>query len=163
MFGFREINESDISDEYLISLNNKQYMKYSEHSQFEHTFLSQKKYLSSFSNSTTTLIKGAYKFSTESLVGVVNATDIDREQSICNAGILIFNSFSSQRIGSIIWQRWIDFLHNQEGIQEVYAGTRIENLPMRRLCEKVQMQEVKEIDTNLESNYIFYVHRQVCF
>ena len=138
-------------------------MKHSEQSQFEHTFLSQKKYISSFSNSTTTLLKGVYKFPTENLVGVVNATAIDREQSICNAGILIFQIYSSQKSGSIIWQSWIDFLHNQEGIQEVFAGTRSENLPMRRLCEKVQMQEVKECDIRLDSNYVYYVHRKVSF
>ena len=162
MFGFREINDTDIGDEYLNSLNNKQYMKYSEQSQFEHTFLSQKNYLSSFNNSTTSLIKGVHKIAIQNLVGVVNATAIDREKSICNAGILIFHSFSSQRAGSIIWQRWIEFLHNQEGIQDVFAGTRLENLPMRRLCEKAQMQEVKAFDRKLESNYVFYVHRQMC-
>lgn len=136
-------------------------MKYSEQSQFEHTFLSQKNYLSSFNNSTTSLIKGVHKIAIQNLVGVVNATAIDREKSICNAGILIFHSFGSQRAGSIIWQRWIEFLHNQEGIQDVFAGTRLENLPMRRLCEKAQMQEVKGFDRKLESNHIFYVHRQI--
>jgi RimJ/RimL family protein N-acetyltransferase len=161
LFGFREINDTDIEDEYLNSLNNKQYMKYSEQSQFEHTFLSQKNYLSSFNNSTTSLIKGVHKIAIQNLVGVVNATAIDREKSICNAGILMFHSFSSQRAGSIIWQRWIEFLHNQEGIQDVFAGTRLENLPMRRLCEKAQMQEVKGFDRKLESNHIFYVHRQI--
>ena len=163
MFGFREINETDIRDEYLNTLNDKEYMKYSEQSQFEHTFISQKNYLSSFNNSTTSLIKGVQKMPVVSLVGVVNATAIDREKSICNAGILIFQSFSSQRAGSIIWQRWIDFLHNQEGIQEVFAGTRLKNFPMRRLCEKAQMLEVKAFDTKLESKHIFYVHRQVCY
>ena len=136
-------------------------MKYSEQGRFEHTFLSQKNYLSSFRNSTTSLIRGVNKISIGSLVGVVNATAIDREKSTCNAGILIFHSFSSQKIGSTIWQRWIEFLHHQEGIQEVYAGTKHENLPMRRLCENVQMQEVNEFDIKLESSHVFYVHRQV--
>lgn len=137
-------------------------MKYSEQRQFEHTFLSQKNYLSSFNQSTTSLIRGVHKIPIVSLVGVVNATAIDRKKSTCNAGILIFHSFSSQKNGFAIWQGWIEFLHNQEGIREVYAGTKLENLPMRRLCEKAQMEEFKDFNTKLDSNHIFYVHSQVC-
>jgi len=161
LFAFREINEVDISVDYLNTLNNKQYMKYSEQSQFEHTFLSQRKYLSSFIHSTTSLIRGVHKIPIESLVGVVNATAIDRKKSTCNAGILIFHSLSSQGEGSVIWKGWINFLHNQEGIREVYAGTKLENLPMRRLCEKAEMEEVKELNAKLGSSHIFYVHSQV--
>ena len=158
MIYFRALKEADIDTSYLETLNDKAYMMFSRQKMYFHTSLSQKRYLDSYSNSEISIIKAACESDSHDLIGVVNATEINRSISSCNAGILIFRSFGHKGKGHEVWQSWLEFLHTTERIKIVYAGTHIGNISMQKLCLKAQMKQIQPVQIEVTNDLVFFEH-----
>ena len=106
----KKLLDSDVTQEYLDSLNDTEHMRFSRNSGRIHTFEGQRKYVSSFENTELDpkpLLFGVFKDG--KLAGTLTAY-FDEPSLKANIGILIFRTASSKGLGKeslIQFSRWI--------------------------------------------------------
>ena len=89
----RRLSVEDISDEYLQTLNNIEYMKYSRHSMQFHTYESQHKYITDFLK-TRNILLGIFHSQTKALIGSLNCY-ISFDSMELNLGFLVFEKHAN--------------------------------------------------------------------
>lgn len=128
------IDESDISKNYIETLNDKRYMKYSRNSQTKHTVLTQSSYINEV-NASEDLLFGIRTIIDNGLVGTIRFR-IDKLAKSMELGFLIFKGSENKGYASEALQYFIKefgvFFHDVTLI----IGTDKKNLPMQRIANK---------------------------
>jgi len=118
------------------NLNDVDYLRFSRHRFVVHTFESIKDFVWNLKS------MGGHYYQIIDIkkglaVGTFTIKPLGENQ--CEAGILIFKEFSNQRIAYSIWQFLPSFVAGL-GFHFLVSGTHIQNIPMRRVMEKVGME-----------------------
>jgi RimJ/RimL family protein N-acetyltransferase len=139
----QNFQQLDITENYLKWLNDKELMKYSRQSFFDHDFNSAEMYLKTFNNSLNLFL--ALKIN-QTLIGTATVY-IDDVYKTCSYGILIGREFSGNGFGQIIWDFLIKDMSVQLGVRKVSAGTLSGNAKMIKIIEKSGM----DLEANLKN------------
>lgn len=128
------IDESDISEIYIETLNDKRYMQYSRNSQIRHTVLTQSSYINE-ANKSEDLLFGIRTIIDDCLVGTMRLR-INKFTKSMELGFLIFkgkenNGYASETLKYFIEELSV-FFH---GVTLI-IGTDKKNLPMQRIANK---------------------------
>lgn len=147
-FVLYQLTESDVSEEYLDTLNDSEYMKYSRNSAFNHTFSSQVQYIADFRQSNN-LFFGIKKVEDKKLVGTINCY-IDFSRMTLSLGFLIFRSQQGKGYASAALEILIPYLETQFPGMRALIGSNQDNLAMHKVAKKFDFQiELQDIDLNL--------------
>jgi RimJ/RimL family protein N-acetyltransferase len=139
----QNFQQLDITENYLRWLNDKELMKYSRQSFFDHDIKSAEMYLKTFSNSSNRFL--AIKIN-QTLVGTATVY-IDDIYKTCSYGILIGKEFLGNGFGQIVWDFLIKDLSVRLGARKVSVGTLIGNAKMIKIIEKSGM----DFEANLKN------------
>lgn len=141
---------SDISDEYLDTLNDSKYMKYSRNADFKHTFTSQSSYISNFIDSND-LLFGIRNTSDGSLLGTINCY-IDFSEMTLDLGFLIFRKHQGKGYATEALGLLISYLEKQFPGMTIIIGSKRENIAMHEVAKKLSFQleitDVLDVNTN---------------
>lgn len=128
----KQLLSSDITDEYLETLNDKSYMRYSRNSDENHTKSSQIAYIDGFDNDTfnpKSIIFGI--FDNRKLVGT-STVYFDKSTFCANVGLLIFKSFASKGAAKKSLSLISAWLFARFPTYSIQVGMNKSNLPMIR-------------------------------
>ena len=145
--------ETDVSLEYLETLNDIEYMKYSRNSSFIHTEKSQAEYIAKFRESTN-LLFGIKKIEGEKLLGNVNCY-IDFSKMTLDLGFLIFRNeqgrgFASEALGLLI-----PYLESQYPGMILVIGSNKNNVAMHKIATKLGFCQESNDDQISDVNFRF--------
>lgn len=131
--------ESDISQEYLDSLNDPNHMKYSKNVAFSHTFASQIEYIAKFNNSSD-LLFGVKQTNSGKLLGSITCY-IDFYASTLDLGFLIFRNCQGKGYATRSLRLLIPYLESQFPGMTVVIGSHKDNLAMHKVAVNLDFQE----------------------
>lgn len=129
-----ELLPVDITEEYLSSLNDVEYMRFSRNSNFTHTFKSQLLYLAKF-NGTSSLLFALKDIAKKELVGTLNCY-VDFQKMTLDLGFLIFKKHGGKGFASEALGILIPFLESQYPGMTVIIGTDKNNFAMHKIANK---------------------------
>ena len=148
---------SDISEEYLETLNDSEYMKYSRNSNFMHTRSSQVQYIADFRLSNN-LLFGIKSTEDGKLLGNINCY-IDFSKMTLDLGFLIFRNEQGRGYASEALGLLIPYLETQFPGMTTVIGSNRNNLAMHEVAKKLDFQIERDgsqdIDLNLRFVRIF--------
>ena len=133
--------ESDISQEYLDSLNDPNHMKYSRNVTYFHTFASQIEYITKFKNSFN-LLFGVKQTNSGKLLGSITCY-IDFYTSTLDLGFLIFKNYQGKGYATRSLRLLIRYLESQFPGMTVVIGSHKDNLAMHKVAVNLDFQEVR--------------------
>jgi len=139
---------SDISDEYLETLNDKSYMQYSRNSDETHTESSQFAYINSFdkdSSDPNSIILGI--FDDGRLIGT-SAIYFDKGTYCANVGLLIFKSFASKGAAKESLSRISAWISARFPAYSIQVGMSKLNLAMMRTALSSGFSQIESPDDN---------------
>ena len=146
-FSFRRLVHDDISQEYLDTLNDKNYMRFSRNISTKHTFDSQTIYLNEFEDSRKFLF-GIWDKESNSLVGVMNGyIDFYRTRTV-SLGFLVFKKYAGTGVITESLISLTKHLEVQLPGYRLIISTRIENIAMQNVALKCSFLK----DDTQESN-----------
>jgi RimJ/RimL family protein N-acetyltransferase len=145
--------ETDISLEYLETLNDVEYMKYSRNSSFIHTEDSQIEYIAKFRDSIN-LLFGIKKIEDGKLLGNINCY-IDFSKMTLDLGFLIFrneqgNGFASEALGLLI-----PYLESQFPGMIIVIGSNKNNVAMHKIATKLGFCQKSDDPQISDTNFRF--------
>ena len=149
----RRLSVEDISDEYLQTLNNAEYMKYSRHSMQFHTYESQQKYITDFLK-TGNILLGIFHSRTKALIGSLNCY-ISFDLMELNLGFLVFEKYANQGFVSESLETVIPYLANQFPNMTMVIGTHKSNVGMQKVAEKLRFIQTDEKSENGTETIIY--------
>lgn len=120
--------ESHISEEYIHSLNSKNYMKFSRNSSKNHTIELQKKYLTKF-DFTSSFILALHEESSNKLIGT-STFYVNEFTHVINIGLLIFEEYSGRGFGSLAMKEVVEFVESIFPNYELEIGTDMNHKAM---------------------------------
>jgi [ribosomal protein S5]-alanine N-acetyltransferase len=131
----RSFVESDISDNYISWLNDKEVVRYSNQRFLNHTVESSRNYLKGFLD-TNNIYMAIEDKKTKELFGSITAI-IQINHGVADIGLMIGNKNSWGRgVGSEAWALMMDFLFSQCNIRKITGGTLKVNTGMARIMKK---------------------------
>ena len=133
----RAFSESDICDEYLSWLNDKDNMAYSNQRFITHTFETAQEFLQSM-NSNGDLFLKICELETENMIGTITAR-IQIHHQTADLGILVGAKYWQKGFGYDAWNLLIKYLFTVRDIRKVTAGTLSCNTGMNLLAVRSQM------------------------
>ncbi len=137
----RDFTDSDITGDYLDSLNDQDHMRFSRQRLRRHSRSSCAEYLKSF-ESTPSFFLAICDRDSGGLVGTISV-HVDQESSVADMGLLVFPGSAGSGYGSEAWRGVLDTLLDGFPIVEVTAGTATGNQAMRRIIEGSGMRLVR--------------------
>ena len=152
-----DLLSSDVSEEYLETLNDSEYMKYSRNSSFAHTPSSQVQYISDFAFSND-LLFGIKSVENGKLLGTINCY-IDFSKMTLDLGFLIFKNERGRGYASEALSLLIPYLEVQFPGMTAIIGSNKHNVAMHEVAKKfnfqVESENGEEFGTNLRFVRIF--------
>lgn len=142
----QQLLSSDITDEYLDTLNDKYYMQYSRNSGKRHTRESQTAYIKCFDKDISnpeSLILGV--FDSNKLIGTATVY-FDKDSLCANVGVLVFKSYASKGIAkkSLSWiSAWVTARFPTYSIQ---VGMNKSNTAMIRSALSSGFSQIDSLD-----------------
>ena len=149
----RYLSEDDITNNYLETLNDKEYMRFSQNSKYLHTLETQKSYIKRFQNTVEKperLIFGIY--SQEQLCGTLT-THISYQERKCNIGVLIFKNQAKEGLGTKALNTISLWLSSKFPEFEIEVGTSVENQGMIKLASNAGFQKKISRNANIYFKY----------
>jgi RimJ/RimL family protein N-acetyltransferase len=128
--------ESDLSYEYLVWLNNSNYMQYSDQQLEVHTLDTSRDYLKSFTDSPNLFLKVLN--SSGVMVGTLTVY-IDVNHKVHHCGILVDPNAAKRGFGRKAWMALTHHICPNLGARKVVAGTLESNIAMIKLFEISEM------------------------
>ncbi len=145
------LHVSDITEEYLETLNDKEYLRYSRNSSFDHTIESQTRYISEF-NLSNNLLFGIKSKTDMKLLGSVSCY-IDFTKLTLNLGFLIFKNYQGRGFASEALGLLIRHLEGQFPGMTAIIGSEPNNFAMHEVAKKHDFQILNK-DT--EDEHVIY-------
>ena len=145
--------KSDISDEYLETLNDSEYMKYSRNSNFTHTMDSQTQYIVDF-NLSSNLLFGIKCNEDGKLLGSINCY-IDFSKMTLDLGFLIFRNHQGKGYASEALGLLIPYLEAQFPGMTAVIGSNKNNFAMHEVAKKLNFQIESDNSQNIGVNLRF--------
>jgi len=147
------MTEADVSKEYLETLNDIEYMKYSRNATFIHTIESQNQYITDFklSNHLLFSIKDA---GNERMLGSINCY-IDFSRMELDLGFLIFKNHRGKGYASEALGLLIPYLQSQFPGMTAVIGSNKDNLAMHEVAKKLGFQLEDSSSINSKQNVRF--------
>ena len=149
----RRLSVEDISDEYLQTLNNIEYMKYSRHSMQFHTYESQHKYITDFLK-TRNILLGIFHSQTKALIGSLNCY-ISFDSMELNLGFLVFEKHANLGFVSESLETVMPYLADQFPNMTMVIGTHKSNVGMQKVAEKLGFIQTDEKSENGAETLIY--------
>ena len=145
---------SDVSEEYLETLNDTEYMKYSRNATFTHTLRSQIQYISDFTLSNN-LLFGIRNTKSGQLVGSLNCY-VDFSKMTLDLGFLIFRKqqgkgYATEALGLLIQYLTVQF----PGMTAV-IGSNKNNFAMHEVAKRLEFQIEKDFSPDIGQNVRFF-------
>jgi len=134
--------ETDISLEYLETLNDSDYMKFSRNSNLIHTKSSQVEYIAKFRDSINLLL-GIKENEGGKLLGNINCY-IDFSKMTLDIGFLIFKNRRGKGIASEALGLLIPFLESQFPGMTIVIGSNKDNVAMHKIAKKLGFNQVND-------------------
>ena len=136
-----KMSEPMINSEYLNTLNDKTYMKYSRQVLKSHSLETVVSFINEF---TPLQNKRFFAFINESndFTGTC-IIDFEQNHEIANLGFLIFRNFTGKGYGSKMLKLLVEEATKIPSLKFIEIGTHIENLSMIAIAKKAQMARVK--------------------
>lgn len=125
-----------VSQDYLDTLNDKNYMK---HTSVQSEFITRRKqidFINKVRNSENKFIAAVDKNTGE----LVATSILYLKKDTVNIGLLVIKKFSNSGLGAEILIFLIKLIKNSYPDKEFEVGTSLDNLPMRRLCENIGLK-----------------------
>lgn len=150
--------ESDISNEYLVWLNNSHHMQYSDQQLKVHTKDTSKDYLKSFTGSPNLFLK--ILDSSRVMVGTLTVY-IDANHNVHHCGILVDPNAAKRGFGRKAWVALTRHICPNLGARKVVAGTLESNIAMIKLFEisgmsfEARLCDEKQYDGKLHDVLIY--------
>ena len=135
---FTKLLDSDVSAEYLDTLNDAEYMKFSRHSAYVHTHLSQSKYIKDFTL-TNNMLFGIKDKENGELIGSINCY-IDFARMTLDLGFLILKERASKGYASEALKCLIEYLEGQFPGMTLVIGSNRKNIAMHEVAKKLNFQ-----------------------
>jgi RimJ/RimL family protein N-acetyltransferase len=153
-FIISRLTKHHVGEEYLSTLNDSQYMRFSQHAGKLATTETQLKYLESFDFNQNFLLA-----ITDCRLNRLVATAtlrVNPENQDLNIGFLVLRSFGGQGIGKEIFKSLSSWVFQLFPTLSQVIGTRIENLGMQKIAISADFKLVEELETN---NYVFFLKK----
>jgi RimJ/RimL family protein N-acetyltransferase len=147
------LSDSDISDEYLETLNDRNYMKFSRNSAANHTKASQIEYIHSFTNSHN-LLYGIKDLHSGELKGTLNCY-IDFSAMTLDLGFLVFRKFQRMGYASEGLGMLLNYLKEQFPGMTAIIGTNKANTGMQKIAIKHGFHLEKSDSSETRENFKF--------
>jgi RimJ/RimL family protein N-acetyltransferase len=140
LVSLRDVQEKDITNEWINALNDKNHMRWSRQRQMEHSVESIRKYIEEVKSSNGEFL-GIFKMDGKSsLVGTITVRPVLNFRTL---GFLVFPGNSGKGFLSMTVPKLLSTLLQKEDIDGIYIGTHKENVPMRKVAEKNKFELVK--------------------
>jgi len=117
----QHLKNTDINQDYINSLNSKNYMKFSRNVGRMHTIQNQLRYLEEF-DFLSSFILAIYDDSRASLVGT-STFYVDDSSRVINVGLLVFEKYSGQGIGTKALKELTNFIESIFPYHTIEIGT----------------------------------------
>lgn len=147
------LRESDISEEYLETLNDSEYLKYSRNSTFTHTIDSQIQYIEEFELSHN-LLFGIKDSERGNLLGSVNIY-VDFSMMTLELGFLIFKNQQGKGYASETLALLVPYLEAQFPGMTAVIGSNRNNFAMHQVAEKHNFQIDRSASLDSDPNLWF--------
>ena len=155
-----ELGKLDISKEYLNTLNDKEYMRFSRNAEKTHSELSQLNYISEFNDSRNMLL-GIRKIRDNELIGTINCF-INFDIMQLDIGLLIFKAFAQHKYGQEALMIFCTYLEKEFPGMTIVIGTSKENIAMQKVAKSLDFEILASSD--IESNdYIKFIRNNSKF
>ena len=129
----RPFVESDVSLDYLATLNDTKYMRFSRQSAFTHTRASALAYLREVTEQGGVMLAGT-SVSEECLVATATVRPL-REVGVLEMGLMTMRGFHARGYGLSMWRACLERLRVLDGVACIQAGTHRQNVGMRRILD----------------------------
>ena len=133
-----EILSSDITEEYLDTLNDTEYMKYSRNAAFVHTLSTQVQYIANLKLSHN-LIFGIKNAVDGKMLGTVNCY-VDFVEMTLDLGFLVFKNYQGKGYASEALGLFIEYLEVQFPGMTAVIGSNKDNFAMHEVAKKLNFQ-----------------------
>ena len=145
--------ESDVSDEYIANLNDKEYMKFSRNSNFTHTIGSQVRYISNILSSNN-LLFAIKNIESKQLLGSISCY-IEFSNMTLDLGFLIFKNEQGMGYASEALELLISYLEAQFPGMTAVIGSNRDNIAMHAVAQKLDFQIVDKNSNELSHSVRF--------
>ena len=153
-FIISRLTERHLGEEYLSTLNDSQYMRFSQHAGKLATTETQLEYLRSFDFSQNFLLA-----ITDCRLNKMVATAtlrVNPENQLINIGFLIFRNFGGQGMGKEILRSLSSWVFQLFPTQSQVIGTRVENIGMQKIATSADFKLVEALGTD---NHVYFLKR----
>jgi RimJ/RimL family protein N-acetyltransferase len=134
-----------VNAEYLDTLNDREYMRFSRNSGKIHTIESQTLFITSFTTSEDFLY-GACIVSTGEFFGTCSGR-VDHSRREVTLGVLIFKAFSGRGLGKEMTLNLVNLFKKTHPNYKLVIGTHIENKKMQAIARKLGfIEDVKRLN-----------------
>lgn len=147
------LHKFDVSAEYLETLNDSEYMKYSRNSNFRHTVDSQVQYIVDFMLSNN-LLFGIKNNKDGKLLGSINCY-INFSSMTLNLGFLIFKNYQGMGLASEALELLVRYLESQFPGMTAVIGSNKGNFAMHEVAKKHNFQIESDDSQNIGLNLRF--------
>jgi hypothetical protein len=156
-FVFHKINNTDISKEYLESLNNNYFLRFSDNRNMTHSIQSQQTYIDKNSNAYTYLLL-VKKIDDNKNIGTVKLS-LDFTRYEIDVGIMMFLGFSNKGDCSAILRQLTKFIQLNFPKFDITLGFKNDHLAMRKCAERAGFA-FKDLNLNGADIQYSYPHQK---
>lgn len=148
------LDEESITQPYINSLNDSEYMRHTRHARVVATYDTQREYLAQFNKfdawilKITNLVDGSF-------VGTLNFY-LDFNNRTINLGFLIFKEYQGRGFASRALNLLIKYLEKEFPRFKLVIGTKRSNLQMCRVALAAGFKPVKDLDQQLEEDCFYF-------
>ena len=154
LFRLDPIEIGAITEDYLATLNDHEYMKFSRHSKSISSKASQEKYISEF-NCFDKWILGVTDLLENTLVGTTNL-HFNYNYHTINIGFLIFKPYTGRGIASQVLDLLINYLTVHFPRFRMVIGTNTSNGPMRKVAKTAKFKLDEKFNLEKQENVTYY-------
>lgn len=147
------LTELDISEEYLDTLNDSDYMQYSRNSKIRHTHASQSLYIHEFSNSYN-MLYGIRDIDSGRLLGTINCY-VDFFEMTLDLGFLVFKNYRGKGYASEGLSCFLNYLVEHFPGMTVVIGSHANNLAMHKVAKKLGFHIQENVGVDFNENFKF--------
>mgnify|MGYP001302099768 CR=1 FL=1 len=158
IFKITFFKQENIDQNYLSWINDKKLMQYSSNKK-KHDYKSCLEYLKSFNNKDSFFFS-VYEKKKDKIIGTTTIY-LDQKNQIANLGILIGDiNFRRKNYNFKICKALIQYFFKKKNVEKFVIGTRLENISMIKICQKLKMKLFFEEKSNSKIIQHYYLKKK---